>query len=155
MLPLALALIKTSPSFWHIFQKSLHFFNGKFSLIIQKSIFSCKMRIFWFMGKKMVIFCFYQQSMLESTMVSFLGLKITHFLKKRFFRTLCMSCLGPMNLSKFLIFLSNNNLKIEPRPGTKIKNYRMVVYDIFTIFTISSSSEQIVVQVTKCLNRLQ
>ena len=52
MLPLALALIKRKNC--HLFDTFVThaLFNGKFSLAIRNSKFSCKMGIFWPMGQK-------------------------------------------------------------------------------------------------------
>ena len=71
---------KKSPSFWPIGQK-LPFFNGKISLAIRKFKFLCNMSIFWSMGQKDGNFLFWST---PESMVTFLGLKITHLLKKRF-----------------------------------------------------------------------
>ena len=53
MLPLALALIKTKNChlFWPTVS-TMPFFNGKFSLAIKNSKFTCKMSILWQMGQK-------------------------------------------------------------------------------------------------------
>ena len=41
---------KKLPSYWPISEKTL-FFNGKLSLVIQNTNFSCKMGIFWPMSQ--------------------------------------------------------------------------------------------------------
>ena len=66
---------KESLSFWPIGQK-LPFFNGKFSLAIKKSKFSCKMSFFWPMGQNYI---WYQSSAVKNHL-----LKNKHnFLSKR------------------------------------------------------------------------